>query len=319
VPVVWSQSSAPCGIGVYIRRKSLRGLAVNLDGEVIEGTHRRVELTAGDEHEGPVPVPTVVEAVASLVDGILADHPELRASVTGLGVAAGGHVDARTGVVRFSTTLGWSDVALADLLRAATGIHTVVVHNDCSALALAEQAFGGGRYLPTFAVVTCRFGIGCALVHDNGLVVGANGSASELGHIVRDPAGPPCVCGRNGCLQTFAAPEAIALAVRGERPEVETARDVVELAAQGDDLAAAALARAGEALGWGISMLANVANPGLVLLHGDPVVLGSEHYLPAVERSLRSLVFPTIQCEVRVRHSYHRMTARGVASEVVSG
>jgi predicted NBD/HSP70 family sugar kinase len=193
--VVWSQSSAPCGIGVYIRRKSLRGLAVNLDGEVIEGTHRRVELTAGDEHEGPVPVPTVVEAVASLVDGILADHPELRASVTGLGVAAGGHVDARTGVVRFSTTLGWSDVALADLLRAATGIHTVVVHNDCSALALAEQAFGGGRYLPTFAVVTCRFGIGCALVHDNGLVVGANGSASELGHIVRDPAGRPACAG----------------------------------------------------------------------------------------------------------------------------
>jgi predicted NBD/HSP70 family sugar kinase len=301
--------SEQIGLGVVLRRESVRGLAVDIDGEVVPDSYRREnwDFDPGATYD----VATVIQSVSGLVDDIMAGLPG-RPALKGLGVAVGGHVDNRAGVVRLSPQLRWENVPFAELLGKAIGTD-VVLHNDASALALAEQVFGAGRERATFTVVVCRKGIGCANILNNGLVLGNDGAASEFGHIPFTRPGRPCVCTRSGCLQTVASPTAAAEVMLGEGA---SARDLLRLAQDGDPAASGALTAAGDALGWGLSMLANVVNPGLVLLHGDMQVLGSDFYLPAVRASLDRHRYPTVECEVVVRHSSHRMTARGVASEV---
>jgi glucokinase len=55
------------------------------------------------------------------------------------------------------------------------------------------------------ALVTLGTGVGGAFVLDGSLVRGANGFAGEVGHMVVERDGIPCVCGRRGCWERYAS------------------------------------------------------------------------------------------------------------------
>ena len=99
--------------------------------------------------------------------------------------------------------------------------------------------------------------------------------------MVVDPAGPPCGCGANGCLEQVAGQEALLAraAVLGEAGTPLAAPDgaVAELqrrAAAGDARTLDALAGAGTALGVAIAGLVNVVDVPVVLLGGLYARLG---------------------------------------------
>jgi predicted NBD/HSP70 family sugar kinase len=281
---------------------------VDEDGEMLDRSLLVEDIDRTD-------VAGVVDRVAAHVRKLLDRRPE-PLDVIGLGVAIGGRVGVGGNVV-YSPALGWRDVQLPALLGGATGIEKVLVQNDVDALALAELYFGAGLERPSFAVVTCRSGIGCSLIMHNRPVRGADGSSAELGHIVLEPDGLTCLCGNRGCLQTIARLPAVVDAVRSKDRGVETATDVLRLAQTGDDVAREALAHAGEALGRGLSMLVNIVSPGLIVLYGEDEVLGSEFYLEPAQRLLREYTFPTISCDILVKRNHYPTQARGVASEVL--
>ena len=304
----------PIGLGVLIRRDGLHAVAVNLDGDVLEDSYRMRPLGP----EQPVPVEQVVDGIGALVAELLDRWPSDRGEVVvGLGVAVWGHVNLAGEVVE-SPALGWRQVRLPELLTAATGIDDVLVHHDVSALALAEQSFGVGRERSSFAVVTCRWGLGCSLVLHNELVRGDDGAAAELGHVVFDPDGPDCSCGNRGCLEMLATPKAVVERVRGAGlAHVESPLEVIDLARAGDETALAALRSAETMLGRGLALLTNLVNPGLVILYGQPEVLGAEPYREATLTALRRSSFPTRHCDVVIKPNADQMAARGVASEVL--
>jgi predicted NBD/HSP70 family sugar kinase len=211
-------------------------------------------------------VSVVVAAVSDLV-GQLRDAVGGR--VTRIGIGVGGHVEPATQMVRYAPFLGWRDVALAELVSAATGL-PVMVENDVNSLTVAEQWFGAGVDVASFAVVTIGAGIGCGLVIAGTLVHGAVGLAGELGHVPISADGPRCRCGNSGCIETTASENAILSRVRAasRRDDLDITA-AVALARAGDQAAVAAFTAAGNALGRALAVVANLVNPHRIVLSGE--------------------------------------------------
>jgi predicted NBD/HSP70 family sugar kinase len=279
-------------VGVKVRTDWLVGVLVDVNGAVLAGVNGR-ERHAGLKHRLPATdVDTVVRGVADLVAELLVLHPELDERL-GLGVELSGQVDARTGVVRRSHRMRWQEpVPLAELLELATGHRTLVDH-DTKVLVLAEQMFGRGQGRRSFAVVTAGFGVGTGLVINHSLWRGASGTAGELGHLVVDPRGRPCRCGRLGCLETLAGSDGILQTIReqGRPDEVPDIEDASRLAKQGDQAAQRAFEDAGAVLGLGLSWLVNLLDLELVIVHADDALLDSGAYVPAARRSFEQQSF----------------------------
>ena len=80
-----------------------------------------------------------------------------------------------------------------------------IVDNDANCHAVAEHAAGAAVGVDETLVVTLGTGIGAGIITGGRLLHGANGFAGEPGHMVVDPNGPPCPCGKRGCWERFAS------------------------------------------------------------------------------------------------------------------
>ena len=125
-----------------------------------------------------------------------------------IGVAAPGPVDVAAGVVARSSNLGWRDVPVAAMLSQRLGA-PAVVEDDANTAALGEWRFGAGAEADPFAYLTLSSGIGSGIVVGGAVVRGARGNAGEVGHIVIDPRGPRCACGRRGDVESLAGGSAL--------------------------------------------------------------------------------------------------------------
>lgn len=231
-----------------------------------------------------------------------------------VGVSFGGPV--REGVVLLSHHVpDWEDFPLAEWLREHFGV-PAAVENDANAAALGEWRYGAGRGTRYFLYVTVSTGVGGGIVIGGRLYRGADSLAGEIGHMVVDPGGPRCTCGRRGCLEAFSAGPAIARRARellashhrsgegriilelvGGDPSRITAREVAMAAARGDPLAAEILREAGEALGFGLAQAIALLNPERVALGGG-VVKAGEPFLAHVRKAANAWAFPGARVEI---------------------
>jgi glucokinase len=202
-------------------------------------------------------------AIAQLVNDVRDARGTLgRLDAIGLGFP--GLVDHARGVVRSSIMLdGWCDVPLAARVEELTGV-PCAIDNDANAAALCELDRRRVRDMLFVAVGT---GIGGALVLGGRLWRGAGGFAGELGHVAIDRGGPPCACGRRGCVHLYASGAAI------------------EAGATVDDAA--------DALGAAIGSALDLLDVPLVVLGGGVAELGPT-YVARVARAARRECFREI-------------------------
>jgi len=130
-----------------------------------------------------------------------------------LGVGPAGSVDPETGVVHVAPNLGWNEVPLGAVLRKRTGL-TTAIDNDVHVALRGEHAFGAAKGAESAVAIWVGTGIGGAIILGNELWLGNRGSAGEIGHMVLDPKGPKCGCGRRGCAEAFASRTAMERDVR---------------------------------------------------------------------------------------------------------
>jgi len=246
-----------------------------------------------------VPTPTGVEggAIVSALIGLLRlvaeESPAPPAAVS---IASAGLIDAVQGHVVFSPNApGFRNLPVTGPVSDAFGI-PCYIENDASAAALGEHRFGAARGYSHVVHVTVGTGIGGGLVLDGRLYRGARGFAGEIGHIVLDPAGPPCNCGSRGCLEAMASGTAFAARARavlsaGRSPalaaivgsEEPSGEHLHQAALQGDRVCEAEIRHAGHVLGIGIGSLVNVLNPEVVTISGGLLVLGDMYFGPMKE------------------------------------
>jgi glucokinase len=176
-------------------------------------------------------------------------------------------------------------VHIAGLLADRLGLR-VVADNDATCAAVAEWVLGAAAGASDALVVTLGTGIGGGLVCDGRVMRGTNGFAGEIGHMVVDPSGPLCTCGKRGCWERFASGSGLARLAReaahagrlssvvhlaGDDPEAVRGEHVTAAAAAGDGEAQAVLDELGWWIALGLSNLALILDPEVIVLGGGLV------------------------------------------------
>ena len=247
----------------------LTGAVVTLSGSV---QHRDELALAGAKGEAAI-------ALVHALSRRLIEATDAR--ILGIGVGSPGIVDAQ-GTVVDAPNLGWHDVPLAAGLHAAFGV-PVHVANDANTAVLGEHTHGGSGE-GGLMVLRIGTGVGAGLVLEGALLHGHVGAAGEIGHVVVDPQGVECACGRIGCLETV-------VAVPHLRQRVEGAAD-----------ATAELASVGAQLGAVLAPVVGTLNLHELVLTG-PAELLDGPLLDAVDTIVRERTMPVTGERLVVRTS----------------
>lgn len=204
--------------------------------EITSSTHRVLAQRAVRTTRGPAGVLAGLRSAYELVRAELGDVP-----VDGVGIGVPGIVTG--GSVTHAVNLG-IDARPLDLAAAATELTSapVLVENDVKA-----AAWGASRWLRTtsgvgrdLALLNVGTGLAAGLVLDGVLRRGSRGLAGEIGHLVIDRTGPPCPCGKRGCLELYASGGGLARRWTGSASELMAAAEFGDTLAQSvrDDLVA---------------------------------------------------------------------------------
>jgi glucokinase len=273
----------PSVIGVDVGGTNTKAAVVDETGRILDRAQYPTDVTAG------------TKGIIAVIEDLM-QRPAAR-GVLAIGIGAAGFIDASTGAVTFSPNLTYDDPNIADTVAARTGL-PVVVDNDANAAAWGEHIFGAARGSSHVAYITLGTGIGSGFIVDRKLVRGYSGAGAELGHMVIDPDGPRCPCGLKGCLEQFASgnaiermgkeaatanPDSSILAFAGS-VEAITAEHVSNAAREYDETAREVLRTAGRSLAVGLSNVANIFDPEIIVLGGNVVRAGEPYLGPARDR-----------------------------------
>jgi predicted NBD/HSP70 family sugar kinase len=230
----------------------------------------------------------VADAIASGLDRLRTSLDIAPNKILGLGIAISGLVDARNETCLASAMLGWHDIPLAPLVHERTGLPTVL-ENDAKTAAMRENLFGLARQLRDFAVITLGENIGSASYFDGRLRRGHHGGAGEIAHITIDPSGPPCNCGKRGCLDVTAGRRAVLERARAAGLAATAIADLEREAGRGNPVALDLLHRSGTAMGTTIAQIIQICDPEAVILVDTASALGP---------LLRTVITKTVQAGV---------------------
>ena len=202
--------------------------------------------------------------------------------ISGIGIGVPGFVESRSGVCRWTPLYKTGDVSLRDLIRKRFDI-TTFIENDSNTVTLAHQWFGEGKDTDNFLVISIEDGIGMGIVVNGQMYRGQDGFAAEFGHVVVEPGGVPCRCGKRGCVEAYSSDFSILNAARAElekgawaceRGADLTIGDITRAALKGEPALRKIFARAGRFLGMGLAGLIQIFNPSKIIISGEGVRAG---------------------------------------------
>ena len=285
----------------------------------VGGTHLRAALVT----EAGEPV-KVIRAQLDVRDpsGLLLRMQEARAQLGDaaqlplpMAVGLAGQILLASGVVAVAPNLGWHDVPFGPMLERTFG-QPVRMLNDMNAIALGEAVRGAGDGALDVACVFVGTGVGMGAVVGGQILEGADGLATELGHIkvASVEHGRMCGCGERGCLEAYTSgrhlPDLLAskVALGLPSPLFENAQGAsaqltaghIDAASQKGDRACMALwADISELLARAIGDTVTLFNPRVLILGGG-VFLAAPYLKKAVLDSIRSYAARPAQRALRI-------------------
>lgn len=268
-------------VGVDVGGTAIKMALITPDGELITKVQEPTPVSAGEDG--------ILQKIADMTHELLQQHDYSLSHVCGIGVGVPGPVDGVNGIVFQAVNLHWRQpVLLKEKLQALTG-KPVAVDNDANVAALGEMWQGAGQGAKDLVLITLGTGVGGGVILNGNVIHGINGVGGEIGHITMTvDSGPPCNCGKTGCLETYTSATAIIregrlAAANGTSPALAavlaakgdiSAKDVLEAAVAGDAAALAIADQAALYLGLALSHLANVLNPAKFMIGGGVAAAG---------------------------------------------
>jgi predicted NBD/HSP70 family sugar kinase len=266
------EPSGQYAVGVHLDPAVVTVVVLDLTGEVV--ARRSVGTPYADDPD------VLIDRIAATIEDVIEQSGAPRERVIGAGIAAPGPIDVERGVVVDPPNLAaWHLVPLRDELGARTGL-PVLLDKDVTAAAAAEKWADGHGNFVFFYLGT---GIGAGLVIGDELVRGSSSNVGEIGHVIVDPDGPVCYCGRRGCAGETSQPrylvqQAVQAGVLAQgidlddRQAVDAAfAELCSVAATGPGVAREIVAALAERVAKVVEDIAN-------LLDLDRVVFGGPHW-----------------------------------------
>ncbi|HEU5035541.1 MAG TPA: ROK family transcriptional regulator [Nocardioides sp.] len=298
-----------CGIGAEVNVNHVATIALDLAGNVV--AEHRLALDANR-----LAVAEVLDRLAELVRRTEADVRAAGREVVGCVVGVAGLLDRTHELLTVGPNLRWTDVPVGAELRGRLGAaYPVRIENESNLAAIAEATPGDpGRQ--DILVIFGEVGMGGGIVAGGRLLRGHQGYAGEFGHMIVDPGGRRCGCGRVGCWETVAGLRALLDAAADpddplRDPDLALDDRLAEInrrADLGDARTLAALDQLGNWIGMGAAMLTNALNPAAIVLSGYYAAIG-RHLRPSIEDHLLAGVLAPHAGGTRVEFSTLGFTA----------
>nr|WP_297302469.1 ROK family glucokinase [uncultured Lachnoclostridium sp.] len=260
-------------IGVDVGGTSVKIGLFKVTGELLEKWEVKTRKEDGGSHILPDVADSIREKMAA--KGI-----DLKKDLAGVGLGVPGPV-LPGGYVEVCVNLGWHNLnPQEELSRLLDGI-PVKSGNDANVAALGEMWQGGGKGYKDLVMVTLGTGVGGGVILNEKIIAGRHGLGGEIGHIhVRDEEWEHCNCGGVGCVEQICSATGIAREARrkmaaGDKPsalrkygESVTAKNVLDAAKDGDELALEVMDVVGRYLGLALSMVVMTVDPEIFVIGG---------------------------------------------------
>jgi len=221
-----------------------------------------------------VPTPSgSYDAIVACIVGLVRDTEALIGQTGSVGIGIPGALSPATGLVKNANTVALIGHPLdRDLARALA--RPVRVANDANCFALSEASDGAGAGVRVVFGVIVGTGTGGGVVVEGKLLTGPHAIAGEWGHNPlpwpRDDErpGPPCYCGKSGCIETFLAGPSLARDHRLHAGEARDANDIAQRAEAGDAAALASMIRYEDRMARGLASVINLLDPDVIVMGG---------------------------------------------------
>ncbi|MFC3419985.1 ROK family transcriptional regulator [Salinicoccus hispanicus] len=243
-------------IGIYIGPKSVETVVANIRGDI--------ESTLIHDIDSSISMDDLEALVVASIEEVM----KPRNNYLGIGVAMHGFVDVETNTSVYAPLLLQIKNFNFDFLTDTFGL-PIHVENDVRCKLWAEVSKVHSDH-HNILYVNLGHGVGGAILIDNQLYNGSHNLAGEIGHSIIQVNGKLCECGRRGCLQAYVSGLSIANKAQ-EKGIIEgnqTAKDLLQLADQGNAAAKEEIANVGTYLGTALINHINVIDPDLIILGG---------------------------------------------------
>jgi fructokinase len=252
--------SARFRIGIDLGGTKIEGAAIDACGSV---RFRHRVATPSRDYRG------TVDAIIALIRMI---EQEIGTTAP-VGIGIPGAVSPATGLIKNANSTWLIGRPLRRDIESALRRPTRLA-NDANCFALSEATDGAGAAMETVFGVILGTGVGGGIAIRRQILVGANAIAGEWGHnpmpspTADEVPGPPCWCGRSGCLETFLSGPALAADHHRDYRQTLSAPEIAEAAAAGDPECGATLERYMDRLARGLASVINVVDPNVIVLGG---------------------------------------------------
>lgn len=255
------------------------------------------EITTRTENFGE----NILSDICEAMEAKLAEKEISLDDIEGVGIGLPGPI-TNDGTVLQCVNLGWGTFNVEEKLSEMFRGIKVKAGNDANVAALGEAWQGGGKDYDDIVMITLGTGVGGGVIIGNNILTGYNGGAGEIGHFhMNDEETDVCGCGKKGCLEQYAsATGVVRLAKRymadnddtkmKEFGDNITAKDVFDLAKEGDAGANEVVETMGTYLGTAMSHIAVVVNPQAFIIGGG-VSKAGQFLIDAIKDKYRETCF----------------------------
>ncbi|BAG83588.1 MAG: ROK family protein [Candidatus Azobacteroides pseudotrichonymphae] len=254
------------------------------------------------------------KVLSTAIKGLVTKN-NLNGEIKAIGIGApNGNMHA--GAIENAVNISWANgivVPLAKMITEETDLPCRLT-NDANAAAFGEMVYGVAKGMKDFIMITLGTGVGSGIVANGSLVIGHDGMAGELGHmIVVRRNGRPCGCGRNGCLEAYASATGVARTAR-EYLELNpgrysllreivhrplTSKDVFEAAEKRDELAIEVFNFTGKILGETFCDFITFSSPQAIILFGG-LSHASDYLLDPLQKAIDDNVMKAFAGKTRI-------------------
>ena len=311
------------------------GVEINIEGiTIVLVDVRNHILCAKEELLDEAEKDAVIRQLKRMLEQLLQENNLSKGHLMGIGIAIQGLVDRKGSISRYNHYIkNWSNVPLKSILEEYFNLPVCVIH-DPICVALAQEGENPQLREQDFVLIRLAYGIGMCYMHEGKPILGFEGIAGELGHMIVDIHGKPCSCGNNGCLESYCSIRGIShrlyeiFSARGtsDLPPYSDSdvtylnrlmSEGITLANQGDMEIRQVFEEAGTYLGLGIVNIIHLLNPRYIVLTGA-VMDASEFFLNKVESSIRNDTCYDSQVEILTTRGSRRSASLGAALKFIN-
>ncbi|WHY85697.1 ROK family protein [Neobacillus novalis] len=277
-----SEKEERLAVGVDLGGTNIRVALINELGQILKECNRKTEADRDRDY--------IIQNMITMIKTVKEDR-----QIQGIGIGSPGPINQVKGLILDPPNLKTlHQCSIVEMIQSEIKEIPIYLENDANVAALAEARAGAGFGKKSVIYITVSTGIGAGIVIDGKLFVGEQGNAGEIGNMIIRESGPTVSNLNTGSLEALASGTAIAREGKNRLGIHGGAKEVFQLAMDGDEVAINIVDEVISYLSIGIANLMHTFNPSIFVLGGGVMQSGS-WLLPQLREKTADLLFPSMK------------------------